>query len=96
MAHKKAGGSTALGRDSQSKRLGVKLFGGQAAKVGNIIIRQRGTKWHPGKNVRIGSDDTLYAVATGVVKFTQKKVRGFDGQLHLRKFVHIVDAPEKK
>jgi large subunit ribosomal protein L27 len=89
MAHKKAGGSTALGRDSQSKRLGIKLFGGQVAKVGNILIRQRGTKWHPGKNVRIGSDDTLYAVASGVVKFTAKKVRGFDGNLHLRKFVHI-------
>ncbi len=90
MAHKKAGGSTALGRDSQSKRLGVKLFGGQAAKVGNIIIRQRGTKWHAGKNVRMGSDDTLYAVSTGLVKFTSKKVRGFDGQLHLRRFVHIL------
>jgi large subunit ribosomal protein L27 len=96
MAHKKAGGSTALGRDSQSKRLGVKLFGGQAAKIGSIIIRQRGTKWHPGKNVRIGGDDSIYAVANGVVKFTSKKVRGFDGQLHLRRFVHIVDAVAKK
>jgi large subunit ribosomal protein L27 len=96
MAHKKAGGSTALGRDSQSKRLGVKLFGGQAAKIGNIVVRQRGTKWHPGKNVRIGSDDTLYAVAEGTVKFTSKKVRGFDGQLHLRKFVHILPAESKK
>jgi large subunit ribosomal protein L27 len=89
MAHKKAGGSTALGRDSQSKRLGVKLFGGQVAKIGNILIRQRGTKWHAGKNVRIGSDDTLYAVSSGVVKFTSKKVRGFDGSLHLRRFVHV-------
>lgn len=96
MAHKKAGGSTALGRDSQSKRLGVKLFGGQAAKIGNIVVRQRGTKWHPGKNVRIGSDDTLYAVAEGTVKFTSKKVRGFDGQLHLRKFVHVLPAEAKK
>lgn len=90
MAHKKAGGSTALGRDSQSKRLGVKLFGGQTAKIGNIIIKQRGTKWHPGKNVRKGSDDSLYAVADGLVKFTAKKVRGFDGNLHHRKFVHIL------
>jgi large subunit ribosomal protein L27 len=90
MAHKKAGGSTALGRDSQSKRLGVKIFGGQAAKTGNIIVRQRGTKWHAGKNVRIGSDDTLYAVSNGTVKFSSKKVRGFDGQLHLRKFVDIL------
>ena len=90
MAHKKAGGSTALGRDSQSQRLGVKLFGGQVAKIGNILIRQRGTKWHPGKNVRIGSDDTIYAVSNGVVKFTSKKVRGFDGSLHQRRFVHVV------
>ena len=89
MAHKKAGGSTALGRDSQAKRLGVKIFGGQTAKIGSILIRQRGTKWHPGKNVRKGSDDSLYAVANGVVKFTSKKMRGFDGNLHLRKFVHI-------
>lgn len=90
MAHKKAGGSTALGRDSQSQRLGIKLFGGQTAKTGNILVRQRGTKWHAGKNVRKGSDDTLYAVSPGVVKFTAKKVRGFDGNLHQRRFVHIV------
>ncbi len=89
MAHKKAGGSTALGRDSQSKRLGLKLFGGQIAKVGNIIVRQRGTKWHAGKNVSQGSDDTLYAMVPGVVKFTSKKVKGFDGSLHLRKFVNV-------
>lgn len=91
MAHKKAGGSTALGRDSQSQRLGIKLFGGQTAKTGNILVRQRGTKWHPGKNVRKGSDDTLYAIAAGVVKFSAKKVRGFDGNLHNRRFVHIVE-----
>lgn len=95
MAHKKAGGSTSLGRDSQAKRLGVKLFGGQSAKVGNIIVRQRGTKWHPGKNVRIGSDDTIYAVVDGVVKFTSKKVRGFDGELHMRKFVNVLPAEAK-
>lgn len=94
MAHKKAGGSTALGRDSQAKRLGVKLFGGQKANIGNIIIRQRGTKWHPGKNVKRASDDSLFALAQGTVKFTQKKVRGFDGGLHLRKFVHVL--PQKK
>ncbi len=89
MAHKKAGGSTALGRDSQSKRLGVKVFGGQTTKVGNIIVRQRGTKWHPGKNVKRAGDDSLYAMASGIVKFTQKKVKGFDGNLKLRKFVHV-------
>jgi large subunit ribosomal protein L27 len=94
MAHKKAGGSTALGRDSQSKRLGVKLFGGQTAKVGSILIRQRGTKWHPGKNVKRAGDDSLFALASGTVKFTSKKVRGFDGSLHLRKFIHVL--PEKE
>ena len=96
MAHKKAGGSTALGRDSRSQRLGIKIFGGQAARVGNIIVRQRGTKWHPGRNIRIGNDDTLYAVASGVVKFTAKKVKGFDGNLHLRKLIHIVPATAAK
>ncbi|MEJ0021114.1 MAG: 50S ribosomal protein L27 [Candidatus Doudnabacteria bacterium] len=90
MAHKKAGGSTALGRDSQSQRLGIKLFGGQTAKVGSILVRQRGTKWHAGKNVRKGSDDTLYAASIGTVKFTGKKVRGFDGNLHHRRFVHVI------
>jgi large subunit ribosomal protein L27 len=92
MAHKKAGGSTALGRDSQSKRLGIKLFGGQIAKIGSIIVRQRGTKWHAGKNVKMGSDDTIYAMKVGAVKFTAKKVRGFDGNLHLRKFVHVQEV----
>jgi len=94
MAHKKAGGSTALGRDSNAKRLGVKLFGGQNARSGSVLVRQRGTKWHPGTNVRRGGDDTLYAVSNGTVKFTSKKVRGFDGQLHLRKFVHVL--PQSK
>ncbi|MBX4191631.1 MAG: 50S ribosomal protein L27 [Candidatus Doudnabacteria bacterium] len=92
MAHKKAGGSTALGRDSQSKRLGVKIFGGQSANVGNILIRQRGTKWHPGKNVKKATDDSLYAMINGKVKFTSKKVKGFDGNLHLRRFVHVEPA----
>lgn len=92
MAHKKAAGSTSLGRDSNSKRLGIKVFGGQLAKSGSVLVRQRGTKWHPGKNVRRGSDDTLYSVVSGVVAFTSKKVKGFDGQLHLRKFVHVGSA----
>ncbi|KZZ41975.1 MAG: 50S ribosomal protein L27 [Saccharospirillaceae bacterium] len=72
MAHKKAGGSTRNGRDSESKRLGVKLFGGQAAKAGNILVRQRGTKFHAGENVRIGRDHTLFATAEGAVKFEVK------------------------
>ena len=69
MAHKKGMGSTRNGRDSEAKRLGVKKFGGEAVKAGNILVRQRGTKIHPGNNVGIGSDDTLYALIDGTVKF---------------------------
>lgn len=69
MAHKKAGGSTRNGRDSQSKRLGVKRFGGERVVAGNIIVRQRGTKFHPGMNVGCGRDYTLYALADGLVEF---------------------------
>jgi len=72
MAHKKAGGSTRNGRDSESKRLGVKKFGGEAVIPGNIIIRQRGTKWHPGDNVGIGKDHTLFALEPGAVAFRKK------------------------
>lgn len=89
MAHRKAGGSTALGRDSISKRLGVKIFGGQKVKKGNIIVRQRGTKWHPGKNVKRGEDDTLFAMKDGVVEFKSKKVRSFTGKLVNRSFVNV-------
>ncbi|MDE1970339.1 MAG: 50S ribosomal protein L27 [Patescibacteria group bacterium] len=79
MAHTKSGGSTKLGRDSASKRLGVKIFDGQSAGPGNILVRQRGTKWHPGTNVRRGSDDTLYATVAGVVRFTRRQKTNFDG-----------------
>ncbi len=72
MAHKKAGGSTRNGRDSESKRLGVKCYGGQQVSAGNIIIRQRGTKFHPGVNVGCGRDHTLFAKADGVVEFILK------------------------
>ena len=72
MAHKKAGGSTKNGRDSESKRLGVKIFGGQQVVAGNIIVRQRGTRVHPGFNVGIGRDHTLFAKANGHVKFEKK------------------------
>jgi large subunit ribosomal protein L27 len=72
MAHKKAGGSTRNGRDSESKRLGVKRYGGQVVKAGNIIVRQRGTEFHPGKNVGIGKDHTIFAKIEGVVKFEVK------------------------
>jgi len=73
MAHKKAGGSTRNGRDSESKRLGVKRYGGQAVNAGEIIVRQRGTQFHPGENVGLGKDHTLFAKADGVVRFA---VRG--------------------
>lgn len=73
MAHKKGAGSSKNGRESHSKRLGVKIFGGQAAIAGNIIIRQRGTKHNPGENVGVGKDHTLYALADGVVTFRKKK-----------------------
>jgi large subunit ribosomal protein L27 len=76
MAHKKAGGSARNGRDSQSKRLGVKRFGGQQVNAGSIIVRQRGTPVKPGTNVGIGKDDTLFARITGVVKFEDKGKRG--------------------
>ena len=72
MAHKKAGGSTRNGRDSESKRLGVKRFGGQVVKAGNIIVRQRGTEFHPGVNVGMGRDHTLFAAAEGRVEFSVK------------------------
>jgi len=89
MAHRKAGGSTQLGRDSISKRLGVKIFGGQIVKTGQIIVRQRGTKFRVGKNVKRAEDDTLFALASGVVKFTTKKIRLFTGKLAERKFVSV-------
>jgi len=73
MAHKKGAGSSNNGRESESKRLGVKIFGGQFAKAGNIIIRQRGTKHYPGENVGMGKDHTLFALANGTVEFRRKK-----------------------
>ena len=85
MAHKKAGGSTRNGRDPESKRLGVKLFGGQAVKAGNILVRQRGTKFHAGYGVGLGKDHTLFAKVDGVVKFETKGAFG-------RKYVSIVAA----
>lgn len=73
MAHKKGSGSTKNGRDSKSKRLGIKKYGGQLVKSGNILVRQRGTKIHPGVNVGIGKDDTLFSLANGIVCFAKKR-----------------------
>lgn len=86
MAHKKGVGSTDNGRDSKSKRLGVKLFGGQKAVAGNILVRQRGTKYHPGENVYMGRDHTLHAAIDGIVEFRRSK--------HDRSFVSVVPVPE--
>ncbi|HFD80243.1 MAG TPA: 50S ribosomal protein L27 [Gammaproteobacteria bacterium] len=85
MAHKKAGGSTRNGRDSESKRLGVKRYGGQQVLAGNIIVRQRGTRFHPGVNVGCGKDHTLFAKADGVVKFVTRGPKN-------RKFVDVVSS----
>jgi large subunit ribosomal protein L27 len=86
MAHKKAGGSSRNGRDSNSKRLGVKLFGNEACTAGNIIARQRGTKWHPGVNVGMGRDHTLFALTDGRVQFNTK-AKG-------RTYVSVIPATE--
>ena len=90
MSTKKAAGSTRNGRDSRSKRLGVKAFGSEFVTTGNIIIRQRGSKFHAGANMRVGRDDTLYAVVDGYVHFTKKKVITFTGNLKKRTFVSII------
>jgi large subunit ribosomal protein L27 len=84
MAHKKGQGSSRNGRDSNAQRLGVKRFGGESVIAGNILVRQRGTKFHPGDNVKIGSDDTLFAVADGIVKFETRRGN--------RKFVNVYPA----
>jgi large subunit ribosomal protein L27 len=96
MAHRKAGGSTQLGRDSISKRLGIKVFGNQAVKTGQIIVRQRGTKYKPGKNVKRAGDDTLFAMKDGLVQFKAKKTLSFTGKLTKKTFVSIIDKPVKK
>ncbi len=90
MAHRKAGGSTQLGRDSISKRLGVKIYGSQKVSAGNIIVRQRGTKIHPGENVKRAEDDTLLALTDGIVQFTDKRTRAFTGKIQTRKYVSVV------
>ena len=89
MATKKGVGSTSLGRDSISKRLGIKIPGSAFAKEGAIIVRQRGTKYHAGTNVKRGGDDTLFATAAGIVSFLTKKVRKFDGNLRATTYVSV-------
>lgn len=95
MAHTKAKGSTKLGRDSQSKRLGVKRFGGQLVSAGEILVRQRGSKWYSGENVLRGQDDTLFAKIAGKVVFYKKAVRNFNRQNKQKTFVSIEPVSQK-
>jgi len=90
MSKTKSAGSTKLGRDSQPKYLGVKLFGGQKTKPGSIIIRQKGTKFIPGKNVRQGNDDSLYAIKEGFVQFKTIRKKKFDGNSRTAKVVNVI------
>lgn len=92
MAHKKAGGSAKSLRDSNPQYLGVKRANDQAVNAGMVLVRQRGTKIYPGDNVKKGKDDTLYAVVAGVVKFTSKRRKRFDGRLKKTTFVHVIPA----
>jgi large subunit ribosomal protein L27 len=96
MAHKKAGGSTSLGRDSKAKMLGIKLSHGQAIKPGQIIVKQRGTKYYPGKNVKRASDDSLISLINGIVQFSKRKMRRFDGSLKLRTIASVITKPVAK
>ncbi len=91
MATTKSAGATKLGRDSRPKYLGVKLFAGQIAKPGMVIIKQRGTKFLPGKNVKRGADDTLYAVKSGVIEFRSKKIRLFNNSQRVAKVVNVIE-----
>lgn len=89
MAHTKAGGSTKLGRDSASQRLGLKLFGGQAAKAGNIILRQRGSRMEPGTGTALSKDHSIYATRAGVVSFSERKISKFTGRKIRRTIVSV-------
>lgn len=92
MAHKKAAGSTKNGRDSKSKRRGVKVFGGETVNAGSIIIRQKGTNYIAGENVMMGRDFTIFAVKGGIVAFTQKKITKYDGRVFKNTMVNVLNA----
>jgi large subunit ribosomal protein L27 len=92
MSHKKAGGSTKNGRDSKAKRLGVKLYAGQRVLAGNILVKQKGSKFFAGDNVGTGKDFTLFALKNGIVKFTEKRQKKYDGRVFRNKLVHVVSA----
>jgi len=95
MAHKKAGGSTALGRDSHGQRLGIKLTEGAKAQAGSIIIRQRGSKYMAGMNVKQGKDDTLYSMSTGYVHFSRRSKKNFDSRVVQKTVANVVDIKQK-
>lgn len=90
MAHVKGSGTTSLGRDSHGQRLGVKLYAGQKANNGSIIVRQRGTKYRAGKNVRRANDDSLFAVSSGIVSYASKRIKKFNGKTATATFVSVV------
>ena len=92
MSHTKAGGTTRLGRDSAGQRLGIKVYDGQVIRSGGIIVRQRGTKYAPGRNVRTAGDDTLFATADGQVKFIKRNVTTFSGSKHRKTIVSVEPA----
>lgn len=96
VAHIKGKGSTKLGRDSQSKRLGVKMYGGQTAKAGNIIIRQRGTSFRPGTNVGLGKDHSLFALVDGTVRFHRQSAVKFTGKIESTRLVSVEDRADQK
>jgi large subunit ribosomal protein L27 len=96
MSKTKAGGSTKNGRDSKAKRLGVKVFGDQVINAGGIIVRQRGTKFHAGGNVGMGKDHTLFALISGIVKFSEKQQVKYDGRKFRDVMVNVVKSAEKK
>jgi large subunit ribosomal protein L27 len=96
MAHVKSGGSTKLGRDSNPKRLGIKKFDGQVVRLGNVLIKQRGTKWHPGLNTKLGGDDTVYSLADGVVKFSNKRKRTFTGKTKRISVINVIPSVQKE
>ena len=95
MAHKKAGGSTRLGRDSRPQYLGVKVSGGERVHAGDVLVRQRGTRIHPGKNVKKGKDDTLFSLISGTTVFTTRKRMRFDRTLKRTTFVSVVPPAQK-
>ena len=96
MAHTKSAGSTKLGRDSNPKRLGIKKSEGQAVSTGNVLIRQRGTKWHPGLNTGLGRDDTIFSLVNGNVKFTKKRKKTFTGKIKKISVINVISYSQKQ